>query len=76
MKADEAALQREKRQHRREIAVADERLARAARLVGVEQRQQLRAAVAAADARSARQSTDRASAASDRRRAHLGDPAT
>ena len=50
MKRDRAAVDREKRQHRREIAVPDERLRRAPGKLAIEQRQHLCAAVAAAHA--------------------------
>src|SRR5881396_3412065 len=47
---DELAADREKCEHRREIAVSDERLPRAACLIAIEERQQLDAAVPATDA--------------------------
>src|SRR5207245_9067947 len=47
---DELAADREKCEQRREIAVSDERLPRAACLIAIEERQQLDAAVPATDA--------------------------
>src|SRR5215831_9198668 len=50
VKCDEAGGSREERQDRRQVAVADERLARTTGLAGIEQREQLHASVAAANA--------------------------
>jgi hypothetical protein len=49
MKGDQTTTARQETEDRREIAVADERLSRQARLFDVEQRQELRAAVPAAN---------------------------